>query len=241
MKLFQPAVFKDSHEIEDRLVREFFGPKRGVFIDIGANEPSSSLSAHLENDGWRGVLVEPLPGPASRLRQVRKSPVVEAACTSPAKVGTAEFHVGHNTEHSSLIEDKAFGVYVDTITVKTTTVDQIIIDHQFEHVDLLSIDTEGAELEVLAGVTFTKHKPSLVLIEDHAVNFSRHRFMRSVGYKLIRRTGFNGWYVPEETPWQISVYGYLQLFRKYILSMPVKRFRRWRWQFIKRGVLATNK
>lgn len=47
--------------IEKQLVWEFFGRKRdGFFVEVGANGPfAGSQTWLLEQNGWRGVLVEP--------------------------------------------------------------------------------------------------------------------------------------------------------------------------------------
>ena len=52
-------------EREKVLVREFFGDTKGFFVEVGANDPrQGSQSWHLEQAGWRGVLIEP---PSSKL------------------------------------------------------------------------------------------------------------------------------------------------------------------------------
>jgi len=61
MEASVPAVFKPEFEVP--LVREFFADtKQGFFVEVGANDPKKdSQSWHLEEAGWRGILVEPLP------------------------------------------------------------------------------------------------------------------------------------------------------------------------------------
>ena len=58
-------------QVEDRLKAEFFGPLRqGFFVEVGANEPQhGSQSWQFEQAGWSGVLVEPQPDLAERLRR----------------------------------------------------------------------------------------------------------------------------------------------------------------------------
>ncbi len=51
-----------SEEYERQLVRKFFGDTPGFFVEVGANHPiEGSQSWHLEQRGWRGILVEPQP------------------------------------------------------------------------------------------------------------------------------------------------------------------------------------
>jgi hypothetical protein len=46
--------------------------------------------------------------------------------------------------------------------------------------------------------------------------------MRSHGYKWVQRVDFNGWYVPDDNPMQVSWVGQAQFIRKYYLSMPTR-------------------
>src|SRR5262245_53459015 len=88
------AVFKPDREVS--LVREFFrDTPQGFFVEVGANDPKKdSQSFHLEEAGWQGILVEPLPELASELRRVRKARVFEVACSSPDRAGqTMTLHV----------------------------------------------------------------------------------------------------------------------------------------------------
>ena len=73
----------DSQGGEEWIVRDFFGDQRnGVFVEVGANHPKKdSQSFHLEEAGWQGILVEPLPELASELRRVRRARVFEAEQT----------------------------------------------------------------------------------------------------------------------------------------------------------------
>jgi hypothetical protein len=74
------AIFAPAAETE--LKEEFFGgAQSGYFVDVGANEPQTdSETWHLERAGWTGVLVEPQPDLAERLRRTRSAKVYAVAC-----------------------------------------------------------------------------------------------------------------------------------------------------------------
>jgi hypothetical protein len=63
-------------------------------------------------------------------------------------------------------------------------------------IDFLSIDTEGTELDVLLGFDLARHRPRLILIEDKLYHLSKHSYLTRHGYKLVKRTVLNNWYVP---------------------------------------------
>jgi hypothetical protein len=82
----EPAVFPDHAEIA--LKEEFFGDRPGYFVDVGANDPKDiSQTWHLEQKGWQGILIEPQPALAEKLREQRRARVFACACSSPQNSG----------------------------------------------------------------------------------------------------------------------------------------------------------
>ena len=67
----------------------------GFFVEVGANDPTAlSQTWFLEQRGWKGVLVEPIPACCEKLRAVRKNSMVcEAAAGAPEQVGEAAFNL----------------------------------------------------------------------------------------------------------------------------------------------------
>src|SRR5262245_60128437 len=83
--LFERAIFPQG---ETQIVGEFLKATRGFFVDVGANDPrDGSQTWHLEQRGWSGVLIEPQPDLAQRLRQERRAKVYDVACSTPANAG----------------------------------------------------------------------------------------------------------------------------------------------------------
>ena len=78
-----------SGKFETSLVAEFFGQSAvGYFVDVGASHPIiGSQSWHLEQSGWKGVLVEPQPNLANCLRKERRARVCEVALSKPSNSG----------------------------------------------------------------------------------------------------------------------------------------------------------
>jgi FkbM family methyltransferase len=221
------AVFKP--EFEAPLVRDFFrGRPRGFFVEVGANDPKKdSQSWHLEQAGWTGILVEPLPDLAAALRRQRTAQVFEVACSSPDRAGQVmRLHVAG--PFSSFDPNLAVtGMRADhAIDVAVRTLDDVLSEGSAQvPIDLMSVDVEGHEIEVLSGFDFARWKPRLVLLEDHVNNLDKHRFMIRNGYALMRRTGLNGWYVPREDAPPMDLIGRWQILRKYYLALPFRMFR----------------
>jgi FkbM family methyltransferase len=216
-------------EIRETLqIWEFFGcAEEGIFVEVGANAPKNlSQTWFLEKMGWSGVLVEPLPDRCEALRRERpNSNVFEVAVSAPEKTGEADFFV--QDVFSSLepnVKDNIME-YRSVIRVKVATLDAVLEEAGVPRMDFLSVDTEGTEIDVFRGLDLRKHRPSLILVEDPVLHLKLHRYLESAGYRLFRRTGFNNWYVPEESPFRPPPLTRLRLFRKMYLGTPLRAFR----------------
>ena len=112
------------------------------------------------------------------------------------------------------------------IEVKVETLDSVL-EEAGAHpgFDLMSIDVEGHELEVLSGFDFARWQPRLILLEDHVADLSKHRYLNSVGYRMIRRYENNGWYVPRGSMDKASLADRWEILRKYYLALPFRWLR----------------
>ncbi|MCX7315090.1 MAG: FkbM family methyltransferase [Alphaproteobacteria bacterium] len=217
-----------THQEEEKLVRDFFGGETGFFVEVGANHPTEgSQTWHLEQTGWTGVLVEPQPDLAAFLTTARKAKVFATACSSPQNAGQSlTLHV--DGARSALDRDRmapgAEAAY--TILVPVRTLDSILEEAEAPiPIDLLSVDVEGHETEVLSGFDFRRWQPFLILVEDHVGHLRTHRFLKASGYKLVRRIGNNGWYVPADEPIGMSTAHRWEILRKYYLALPFRWLR----------------
>ncbi len=231
MKPDKPAPL-DAKE----LVWEFFRRKHeGFFAEVGANHPTEgSQTWLLEQNGWRGLLVEPQEKYFLLLKASRpNSVVIRAACSCPGKVGIAQLHIpeeeleGFATLKRN-VDDHGI-MYRRIEHVEARTLDSLLEEAGSPKVDFLSVDTEGTELDVLQGFDLQRHQPGLVLIEDKGQSLTKHRHLRAHGYKLVKRTELNNWYVPVATTFRMTTpLERLMLWRKVFLGMPFRRFRHWR-------------
>jgi len=211
-----------------RLVAAFFGGTKGFFVEVGANDPHArSQTLHLERAGWTGILIEPQPDLAEQLRTMRTGKVFAVACSSPEHAGcTMPLHVAGPL--SSLDrEHMAPGAAPErVIEVPIRTLDSLLDEADApKPLDFLSIDVEGHEIEVLRGFDIARWRPRLILLEDHVADLAKHRFMKSAGYRLIRRYENNGWYVPANAPERIEGRDYWEIIRKYYLALPFRMLR----------------
>src|SRR5437763_7698344 len=112
------------------------------------------------------------------------------------------------------------------IDVPVRTLDDILFEARAPlGFDFLSIDVEGHELEVLSGFDLARWRPRLVLLEDHVGNLNKHRFLRAAGYRLLRRLGNNGWYVPRGGAISEAPHAGWEIVRTYYLALPFRTAR----------------
>ena len=225
--LTSPSVFKAS--MEEGLIQEFFSATdSGVFCDIGANAPESAVSLGLKNRGWSGVAVDPIPKNAELLIKAGFN-VFCGAVTSAirAEEKTTTFFVagGEAGRKSSLDSEKIDpNLKQEALEVNLITLSELLKKHQIIHLDLLAIDVEGHEVEVLD--TLDSEFPiNLILIEDWARDTAIDDALNSKGYKRIRRTGYNSWYVKKDYQFRVSLLGKLHLLAKLKWFNPIRKRR----------------
>jgi len=208
--------------------------KNGFFVEVGANEPCApeSQTYHLEEMGWKGILIEPIVDLAQKARESRpKSKVWQVACTSSEKQGIVEFLIPMNdqelvTGHASLYANIDEHNYSDfkKLQVKSVTLNSIFEAENVNTIDLLSIDVEGAEFEVLSGLDLTKYRPKLILLEDKHLYLKKHKYLTSHGYKLAQRLNRNSWYIPKEnTRPKTTIYSDFRLWKRMYISIWIRK------------------
>lgn len=224
----QPVSF--SQYGEDQLAWKFFGEKRtGFFVEVGANDPENlSQTFLLERNGWRGILVEPQSACCARLRQQRPhAQVFQVACGAPEQRGKCLLQLSllGSKLASPNIHSLPKGEYEE---VQVMTLDDILEKTEHPQIDFLSIDVEGAELQVLRGFDVLKHQPRLIIIEDNLPNRLKvHWYLKRQGYRLVKRTGCNNWYVPKGQPFPYStIWEHVKIFRKMYLGTAFRKLRR---------------
>jgi FkbM family methyltransferase len=196
----QSILLSGIWEPESTLIVEAL-PEGAVFIDVGAHVGYYTLNAskRVGNSG-RVVAVEPNPPTADRLRRnIRLNDesnvsVQQVACTD-AETTLHFFQAGsENTGSSSISKDNAHSR--QEIDVRGEPLDSIVKELALTRIDLVKIDVEGAELQVLRGMTrsLAMYRPRIIieLVEENLKNVGAsvtevREFFRQYGYVQKRQ------------------------------------------------------
>jgi FkbM family methyltransferase len=176
----------------DRQLRAFL-PTQGFFVEVGANDGFRQSNTYwLERfGGWRGLLVEPVPELARRCAAERpRSRVVNCALGAPDGPDEITVHVGGLMSKVEGADgwddpDAGFGepfTRTGWASVPVRTLSSLLDEMGSPEVDLFSLDVEGYEPQVLAGLE-PRHRPRFLLLECN-------RPLEPEGFKPVARLSY---------------------------------------------------
>lgn len=205
VRLFDPYVLASyAQEGEDMIVRRLFdGVQRGFYVDVGAHHPLRySNTCHFHRRGWRGINIDADPAAIAEFRRARPHDVNLALGVSDAG-GALAFHVfsdpALNTFDPQLAAARAAMpgyCQIAVVEVPVRRLDEILAEHlpPTQPIHLLNVDAEGYDLNVLQSNDWTRYRPRCVLVEARRITLeqladnSTHRFMHSLGYRLLAKS-----------------------------------------------------
>ena len=213
--------FYSQYHEDDILNNIFKGKKDGVCVEVGGFDGvTGSNTFFFEKLGWKCLVVEPMPNFCESIRKARSCIVAEYAASS--NEGVVDFYVAEGVETLSTMEfsEAHFSRVKETpnsrlnkIQVKTKRLDTIFKENKFVDIDFMTIDVEGHELGVLAGLDFETSNIKIIIIEDNSNGFdsSVKNLMESKGYKRFKKTGCNDWFTNDVTIYAWSDIFYTEL------------------------------
>lgn len=176
-------------------------PDVGFFVEFGAADGVKFSNTYwLEHGkGWRGLLCE--PDPRHVIRE-RPNCILERCAVGPA----GEIVLGQTEDpflSGALRKPEDFKTEVRAIsrvTVPCIPLSDLLEKHRVEKVDVISIDTEGTELESWRTLDLSRWRPRLAIIE--LVTWGLPNRSQEIidalykdGYTLVEKTYHNGMFL----------------------------------------------
>jgi len=185
----------------------------GVFLDIGAHDGITLSNTYFfeKERGWTGICIDPNPDVFQKLVANRHCICENCAIATEEKQliyrkvngqyfaemlgGILEFM---DTEHIERI-NKEMATHaecsIEDIPVECKRLDTLLNKYSINAIDYLSIDTEGAEYEILQSLDFDKLNIRLISVERNKDSQVRN-LLGSKGYKCCS-AGLDAFYYKE--------------------------------------------
>lgn len=188
------GLTQDFHgnDLEDKFIVENFRlPKKGVFVDVGAGPDGiqGSNSYYFERLGWKTIAIDADPRNAEALKKNRKHSV--SAVISSSDTPTLFYLSDISPDVSG--KNKPDGIS-QTIVVTPRTLESVLKEFKIKEIDILSIDTEGTEIDVWESFNAGLHKPKILIVEyitQGKVSSNYEWYFTNHYYRKITEIGAN--------------------------------------------------
>ncbi|MEM9045985.1 MAG: FkbM family methyltransferase [Pseudomonadota bacterium] len=192
--------------LEERIFR---GKRDGTFFEIGGYDGvtgSNCLFFEMQR-GWSGVVVEP-------------SPQYHAACTAARRVPVLQLAIGGQTGKAEFLDvreglrqmgglvrsyDPGTRAQVEAdprhigevIQVDVVTLAELLDKHNLRSIDYLSLDVEGAEMEILSDFPFANYRIDALTVENRLDSEELPELLSANGFHRIEAVGVDDIYVSD--------------------------------------------
>jgi len=209
LRFTEPHLFRSFSQFgEDRLLSQFLGVTKGLYVEVGCNDPVRySNTWTLYEKGWHGLVIDANPMCISNFRRFRPNDIAVCSVVSDSS-NEVDFYfcneslisgVGaksdgpwqRNTQNSKIEKHRA------------ARLDRLISKHlgHGQAIDLLCVDVEGHEIEVLRSLDLAVISPRVILVEMHNFDLKGQKnspvylHLTQNGYDLKAFDGVNGYFV----------------------------------------------
>lgn len=193
---------------EDLIIESIMpGKKDGFYVDIGANHPIKFNNTLLfYNKGWNGINIEPNHSRMWLFNILRKRDV-----NLNVGIGKTDsvmnFHIFKESTLSTFDDETSEKLIKmghplnKTIRIPISPLKDILEKHApNKEIDIMSIDTEGFDMEVLESNDWNRFRPRFLIIETleydkneggQKLNNKFDPYLEKIGYKKFAETYIN--------------------------------------------------
>lgn len=206
------GIISYTRNFEDVMLnRALSGVERGFYLDVGAFHPVVDSNTYaFYRRGWRGIALEP-QAKFRELWDLQRPLDIFIGSAVGDRVGEAAFYELESSEQSATISPaiaelhRSEGKIVHANTIPLVTLDQVLSEHRpTGEIHCLSIDVEGAEAAVLAGLDRSRFRPWLIILESTVPDRPQPNYegweplLLETGYEFAYFDAVNRFYLAKE-------------------------------------------
>ena len=200
---------------EDHALLRLLRPQAdGTFVDVGANDPlEGSNTAFLYSLGWSGLAIDPNPQFAAKFKKARPRDIYLTMGVAERPTSLTYYEFEYN-KFNTFSEERARRLVSEgnPLTgqqrVECRSLREIVREYlPGKHIDVLSVDCEGLDLDVLRSARLEEMRPTVLIVEDFEgySGFQAGRregaldeFLRAAGYLPICQLAWSAIYVAKD-------------------------------------------
>ena len=180
---------------EDTAVLDYFKDKKnGFYVDVGCHHPTYINNTYLlHKQNWSGINIDVSQFSIDLFNYMRPQDLNYNCAISNKNKIVKLFYQKEFSQLSTIKSIQAKTVFQGNIKekdIQAFSLDEILNRDKYKNtkIDFLNIDVEGADLEVLEGLSFDKFKPELICLEIHDKEIKKskiYNFLANKNYELI--------------------------------------------------------
>lgn len=205
-----------SQYFEDFILSIVFADvQKGVYIDVGANDPDkNSVTKYFYLKGWRGLNIDPIEKHYLNLLAKRPEDINLNIGIANLKGSVEFYHIfpqddpsadGLSTfDKASLQAALKDGYIYVSKKIQLMPLNEVLENYSIKDINFISIDTEGTEKEVLQSINLSKYRPQIFIIEAvkprtfEACHEQWESILLDNGYIFVMFDGLNRYYIAQE-------------------------------------------
>lgn len=186
-----------SQFAEDLLATSLLGYERvdGLYVDVGCFDPIRFSNTYVfYRRGWRGVCIDPSPVAASAWNRTRprdrfENVGIASSCGELTYLCSSRYPACNKLMRSDEAEAPQTDIFDERLRVPVERLEVVLarrLGAAGSHIDLMSVDCEGMDLDVLRSNDFARFRPRVMIVEDHEPGYPTAitRHCVALGYSL---------------------------------------------------------
>lgn len=180
---------------------------KGFYIDVGANDPKRFNNTYLfYKKGWRGINIEPNYENYLKLKKFRGEDI-NLNYGIGEKEGYMNYYKFIHHTLNTFSEEEAHSYVsqgfklLEIKKIKVVRLEAVLEKHLLsnQHVDFITIDTEGYDTQVLKSMNLRKYKPKYIMVEvlkhnllvDKSSDSEVSDFLKKNNYEIVYSSEIN--------------------------------------------------